>query len=638
MIEKQFIAISSEIVNHKLVYLNSSVGFSLSDENGIKSSDAIQFLHNLSLKFKTNSRFICYSTKMENEYFFRHLPEKTKDELFQSHNIKKELDELKLIYEDLENEFFDLTNDVDETAAVIMYNQLQEINRFITNAGKITYDGYKINLANGKFLSINKNKNTFMLYDIFSYFRKPLSEVIFSYFGESSELLTENKSQDFEIRKTQNTVDCFYIVKLMNHVYKELAKRSIMLNRFHGASTITSAVFSKCKAKENFRNFKDGKFMSEQLNHAVSSGLYGARTEQLKLGYFEKINVYDLNSAYAEAALYLPQIKRHPLFSKRYRDDIFSIWFIQYDLPKNIKFGLLPNRDIGQTIRYKRRGAGWYYQPEIKFLIENYPDCFEIKHGFYVPYKTPSFVPAILDLYNIRKELKAETYEYNNGNNPLEKVVKLGLTTIYGKFLQRVGKAYYYNPLYGGFITSFVRAKLLDATKGKENKTICFLTDAIHTTAKLDLSIGDDLGQYRHSFYNSGIYLGAGVYELYSQDKTKKATRGFTRLDFIDAIKQLSENGTYMAQQDFFVGHNLNKLSPVNVGEYLRMSSKNIKISPLKSNVRFFDNKLMTDFATEQIDSELMDTFSGRESGIYRPSLRDNADIIFEGVEAGKYV
>lgn len=634
MKNKRFISIATEIINNKLIYINTSTGESLTDAAGISSFELIEFMHDLVLTHKTHKKnaviFVCYAFTKDVEFMFRDLPTNLKDELFQNHVVKKEIAAIEEHKQDLLELQYNKETELSETETVTLYNQIADVRRVLGLAGKITYKNYSITLMQGKQLMIKKDNVSFVLYDIFGFFRKALSIAVSDHLQISSIWLTEEKSNELETRKQQSTLDCFYIAKLAEYIYIEFAKRGIHISRFHGSSVITSAILSKSKARDEYRNFKNNRSLPPELKKAVNQSFYGARVEQLKLGSFNNINVYDLNSAYAKAVTYLPQMLQKPCFTKDWKAEPFSVWHIDYELPKNIYYGLLPNRDTNFITKYKRRGSGYYWQPEIIYLMQNFPDCIKINRGFYVPYKQAHFTRSISELYELRRTLKRD-------NNPLEKVIKLALATIYGKFCQRIGFAYYYNLFYAGFVTSYVRANLLQATHGVENKTICFLTDAIHTTAKLNVSVSDNLGDFSHEQYDNGAYLGAGIYKLdnYTTKETKKAMRGFTYLDYEQAFKDLKDTGTFTAFQDYFCGHNLHSLSPIEFNQYLQPQRKALKVSPFDSKARLYD-AMKADLKNDSIDSILFDSYSGRESSEYAPNERNDFNFMFDAVLAGK--
>jgi hypothetical protein len=295
-------------------------------------------------------------------------------------------------------------------------------------------------------------------------------------------------------------------------------------------------------------------------------------------------------------------------------------------------FGYLPFREIGgNLIRYKLRGRGYFWHPEVKFLLEHYPECVKVNHGFAVNAETAPFTKGISLLYELRLLLKQQ-------QNPLEKVLKLALASLYGKFCQRQGSAYYYNLFYAGFITSFVRAMLLRATLGKELNTICFLTDAIHTTADLsdNIDLSDKLGSFRLQQYSNGIYLDNGVYQLTGIDgKRKIAHRGFNKFDFEKAIKELRECKGFTEIQEFFVGHNLHSLMPVEFSNYLDLQSVQKKTNPTDSALRLFD-RLEVDLSSGFIDSKPVRIYSGAESAVYKPKHYKESDCLTDFLIANK--
>ncbi len=91
---KTFISISTEIIDNKLVYINTSAGASLFNENGITFNDAIDFLfslRNTRENRKAGTVFVCYGFSRDNEFIFSSMTKDLKDKLFQAYNVKHEL-------------------------------------------------------------------------------------------------------------------------------------------------------------------------------------------------------------------------------------------------------------------------------------------------------------------------------------------------------------------------------------------------------------------------------------------------------------------------------------------------------------------------------------------------------------------
>lgn len=626
---KTFIAISSLIYQNKLVYLTTSTGENLFCENGISTFDAIKFLHSLYRKrtHKSNLVFICYAVSRDNEFAFSLLPNELKDKLFQSRIIKEQLKELEYIQQENKAEFYKTKDEArkDYLDFDIYTNDLS-----IKELETVDYYGFNLTLVNGKFLTIRKNKKSITIYDVYGFFRKPLYDAAKDWLKQDIKVLAGKKFiKDLELLKQFTELETGVICELTEQLNNSLLQNGIKLSKFHGASAVSSQILSSSGAKKEFHSYKSKHQTSGECYKASQQAFHGARTEQHKIGTLKDIKVYDINSAYAYAALFLPKFLRKPIFTKTYNIEPFSWWFVEYDFSKqNLYYGLLPNREkFGNSTTYKTRGKGYYYQPEIEFVLNNYPDCIDIKQGFYVPFEQAAFTNYILTIYELRKQLKKQ-------GNPLEKVLKLALAGLYGKFCQHQGRGYYYNFYYAGFITSKVRATLLENTKDKENKTICFLTDAIHSLDTLpNVVLSDEIGEFRLKEYESGTYYGLGVYDLIDKDgQHKQAHQGFNEFDFVKALIDIKDKRIYTGLQELFTGWNV-YTEHLFKGNYLEDYSQNKANNPFETSARLFD-LLDVNLSQTFIDSKISHYYGGLESGLYKETNYKESNYALDTIRA----
>jgi len=630
---KLFIAITTRIVNNKLVLVTTNKGYSVYNENGLTFDAVIDFLYELRKLKTANTVFAFYAFSLDNEFIFSSLSKETKDKLFQSSGYRKQLAELEKETLDLQAEFYSKAIEADRKEVIdfdLYVNKLAKI-----DLNEIKHRNYKIKLINGKFLTITKNKRSITFYDIYGFFRKPLIETVKTWLHQDINIITD--TNDLELYKANASKECKYIALLGEKLTKELSNVGINLRSFYGASAIASWLLSKSKAKNEFHNYNNPRTLAPELNKAVMQAFYAGRGEQFKLGTFNNINVYDINSAYAYAILDLPVLLRKPVFTTDFQTNPFSVWYCEFDftsLSDCLYFGYLPTRNkrTNHTGFYSS-GKGYYWYSEIRFVLDNFPDCIKVKHGFVLPeYTKAEFTLAVNALYNTRKQLQAE-------KNPLEKVIKIGLSSLYGKFCQHNGKGFYNNFFYAGFITSHTRAMLLEATKGFEKETICFLTDAIHTTANLPLPLNDDIGSYKLTTGENASYLDNGIYRYWNVEKQaiKTATKGYKIFDFDKAIRELNEKQFFEAEQKLFIGHNLNTLNPVTFKDYLSVFAFEKHESALTDKffkMREFGNKIV-DLSETFIDSKIL-AGKAQESGLYKPNEFKDSDAVIDSLIAGK--
>lgn len=633
---KQFIAITTRIQNNKTVLIVTSKGFSIYNPDGIPFDTALEFLFDLRNLKDKHTVFCSYASSLDYEFLFSSLPVDIKDKLFQSYKVKRQLNNLNYEQETLQDVFYNPDTDVqvkEETDFNLYVNKLA-----ISELLNVDYKGYKIKLINGKLLTITRNKKSITIYDVYGFFRKPLYEMVKVWLNKDVPLIKPDIfAQDIDELKILAQLETKYISLLVTELNNKLIENGINLRSYQGASAISSWLLSKAKAKNEYHNYKHKRHLPAEMYKAMMQSFYAGRAEQLKIGTIEDVKIYDINSAYAYAILDLPIFLHKPLFSNTFQESKFSLWHIEFDfstLSNDLYFGFLPVRDKRTNgTRYPLKGKGYYWYPEIKFLLENYPDCIDVKYGFYLPdYEPAFFTYAVNALYNTRKQLQEI-------NHPLEKVIKVALSSFYGKFCQHNGKGYYLNYFYAGYITSKTRSMLLEATKGYERNTICFLTDCIHTTADLPLPVSNNIGEYKLKTANTARYIDNGIYQLIKDGRViKTASKGYKTLDFEKMFGELNDKHFFEAEQKLFVGHNLNAVNPITFKDYLSLLTIEKKESVLadkRFRLRVYEDKPI-DLFSGFIDSKPIVGNNKIESGIYKANEYKETDIALDSIFAGK--
>lgn len=647
MTEKTFIAIGSETLNGKPVYLYATCGHALADANGISCERALEFLFSLHHQRKNKSGvvFVTYAFSRDNEFIFSTMPKNLRDKLFQSTTVKREMDRLEFELEQIEDDYYSFNKDTQEfeLADFELY-----VNRLaLDELTEIKYAGFEISLANGKMLTVRKNKKSITIYDIFGFFKPQSLRVSVKKFLERDEPLLDRAAfapidffdgeTDIEILKNHCAFETGYIAKLVSNLHKRLVSNDIHLSRFHGASAITSYILSKSGAKKEYHSYRRARQKSPNLENVLLRSTFGGRAEQFKIGTCYNVYIYDINSAYAAAAATLPQMLQKPQYTKTYDAGArFSFWECEYDFSNSGNyFGCIPNRHISNRTLYPCRGRGVFWQPEIKFLKLHFSDCVKIGDGYVLHNsdKFAGFTNSIKNLYDLRVELQEK-------KDPLEKVLGLAASGIYGKFCQHNGKSHYYNLFYAAYITSYTRAALLAATRGHEKETICFLTDAIHTFAKdLPVEISNKLGDYKVERFDKVVYLDNGVYQCYNKGEiVKTKTQGFRNFNFNSCLKELQDKRSYTALTEFFIGHNLFSQNILTSAEYLQDFAEKKTMFPAE-NHRF----AMREFIAENVnltkgflDSRMINEYNGIASSPYRIGNNRVVDMNLDTLLAGR--
>jgi hypothetical protein len=133
-------------------------------------------------------------------------------------------------------------------------------------------------------------------------------------------------------------------------------------------------------------------------------------------------------------------------------------------------------------------------------------------------------------LYNKRRALKKAGDGAHVG-------VKLGLNSLYGKLAQQVGWSVEKGKLrippfhqieWAGYTTSYCRARVFMAALTNLESVIAFETDAVFSTAPLDVPISSNLGDFEETQFADLTYIQSGLY-FGESDANISKTRGVDR-------------------------------------------------------------------------------------------------------------
>ena len=124
---------------------------------------------------------------------------------------------------------------------------------------------------------------------------------------------------------------------------------------------------------------------------------------------------------------------------------------------------------------------------------------------------------------------KAE-YKIKYGKKSIEySLVKIALNGTYGKTVQKVGLHVMQDFRYGSYITALTRIKLISfiLDHNLQDVVIMIATDGIYLAGHWEFkNLGAGLGSWDIDYYDSGVFLGNGMYQLRG-NKPKLKLRGY---------------------------------------------------------------------------------------------------------------
>lgn len=316
-----------------------------------------------------------------------------------------------------------------------------------------------------------------------------------------------------------------YLVAFAEAINTDAKAVNLSLTRYDGAGAAAAALLKR----EGVKQFLGA--LPDEVEQAARHGYFGGRIELIRFGrHVGKIWKYDINSAYPSVMAELPCLmcgnwRRASTWPPEPHK--LALWHVRWNGESPFHVGPFPWRSKRGSVYFPYWGEGWYWTPELlaahamgHFHVEAiqgyewHPDC---------DHSPMSFVP---ELYEYRRQLKAS-------GKAGEKMLKLALNSLYGKFAQTAGgekrKPPFHNLAYAGYITSATRAKLYLASLQAGDGLVAIATDAVFSTTPLPISESVQLGHWSLDTYDSITTVQSGVYWLGSKAYNPSASRGFGR-------------------------------------------------------------------------------------------------------------
>jgi len=165
----------------------------------------------------------------------------------------------------------------------------------------------------------------------------------------------------------------------------------------------------------------------------IFEGYYGGRTEVFSRGLHKKINYYDINSLYPSVMIDseypVPQSITKPKHPKlKWIEKYEGVSRVHIIAPK-MKYPILPVKIKGKLCFPYGEFEGVYNHNELRYAISKGYHILEIKEQIVYKKTFKPFKEYVKTLYDLRLKYKSEKSSY-------EKVVKLYMNSLYGKFAQ----------------------------------------------------------------------------------------------------------------------------------------------------------------------------------------------------------
>lgn len=480
---------------------------------------------------------------------------------------------------DVFNAFLDARSGVTH----IIYGGGYDVNMFLRDldhdaltrlykTGRCVWNGYRLEWRAGKSFSVRRGSRSFLLYDVLPFFQRSFVSACDEYLGTDwpyrEQIIREKANRgtfDYENIgeiSEYNRAELATLVRLANELKQRLHKVEIRVNRWDGPGAIAAALYKKYETKS---------YLGATPDRVAEAGRYayaGGRFEIIRKGHSETgAYQYDLRSAYPSAIRSLPCLQhgtwRHVMQPTRIvRFGVYRIEVTEPPTNSATQPQPLWMRNPDGTVYFSEYSHGWYWSPEAKLaqdlggveIHEGYEweqDCEHSPFWF------------VEGLYNKRAALKKAGDGAHVG-------LKLGLNSLYGKLAQQIGWQSgpplvlppYHSLEWAGYITSHCRTEVYRAAMHAPDDIIAFETDAVFSRVPLPLEVGERLGQWDETKYQSLTYLKSGMYFGTLADGTEvEKTRGInkgsiTRDQMIAAMEaeRRGEQAIIPAEQTRFIG------------------------------------------------------------------------------------
>lgn len=355
---------------------------------------------------------------------------------------------------------------------------------------------FKQDKKTGKFIQQWESK--IIIWDVWGFFQDSFVVVIEKWLGKDwyyYQLIKDMKLKRGDFANVEqskinayNAAELDTLVAIMNKVRAAISGLDLKCSRWDGAGAVAAAIMKK----HNIKEFKAP--TDEGIIEAVRCAYAGGRIEVCKIGRHDGLVYdYDVNSAYPSVNQYMPCLLHgqwHHIVADVMPIKGFVLVHLKFQFADDLPFYPLFYRTEKMQISFPREGEGWYWLPEALAALEC-PGHVEVLE-YYIWEADCKHQPFhwIGSYYDTRQKwVKNATEEWQRGG---EKIIKLGLNSLYGKTAQQLGGTPDKPPVYhqlewAGYITSATRARLFLAAIANPSVVIGFATDGIFTTAKLEI-------------------------------------------------------------------------------------------------------------------------------------------------------
>lgn len=406
---------------------------------------------------------------------------------------------------------------------------------------------------------IPKFINRIVLWDVIGFFQGRFVDAIEKYLGKDYALLplieegkkrrgsfTEEEIEHF-VKKYCNA-ELTALVDVMKALHLALQEADLPIVRWDGAGAVATTLMKKYHIKEYKQ--ETPAFVQMATQHAYAGG----HIELIKYGNKQRTKIYhyDINSAYPDAMRYVCNLNGalwhsivlphwYQIEMQKREDNQFILYDVSWHFKEKLPFYPFFYRDEWGGIQFPQHGRNFMWGPELYACMECMPNY---REEVYIHEMIVCIPANDIQPFSFLPELFEKRKIWKKNKNGAEKAMKLGINSLYGKTVQKVGyrsddnqqskehivKPPYHQLEWGGFITAYTRAKLYKAAMQSPFSIIAFATDGLFSTEALDIPLSSELGEWEFELHTGMTIVQSGVYWLYNGlEECRAWYRGFDK-------------------------------------------------------------------------------------------------------------
>lgn len=377
------------------------------------------------------------------------------------------------------------------------------------------------------------------IWDVFGFFQSSFVAALQQYgvlpadvLQDMADMKAARRTFDWEMRdavRAYMTTELDALVALMGRVRDAVREAGLTLARWDGAGAVAAALLQREGVKPH--KGRSPARVETLARHAY----FGGRIEAVRYGHTDQpCYRYDVRSAYPHALAQVPSLagavweERPPGVGES-----FALARVRWAFaPREGAVYPFPWRAPNGRIYFPPNGEGVVWYPEVDAARSQL--AAGVIAGRVEVLEAWTCVPATdVRPFGFVPELFRQRAQWKREGRGAEKILKLGLNSLYGKTAQHVGGSRGAPPAWhqlewAGYVTSATRARLVTASLPAQAKgaLVMFATDAIFSLQPLALPNGG-LGTFEGDQLDGITVVQSGVYWVGPLARGTAYYRGF---------------------------------------------------------------------------------------------------------------